>query len=213
VRILVVEDDAMLGDGLKRGLGQVGHAADWIRDGSEAELALTGEPYDVVILDLGFPAKGGLEVLRDLRGRGNRVPVVIITAQDAISQRVADLDAGADDYIVKPFDLDELAARIRAVQRRSAGRADPVIEHGALSLNDAGATRRYERRMRPVIESKQAAGRRMARWFVPDDRWRLAVRDLAIRASVWPGASAPVRRTLDASGIPPASQDEDQREA
>jgi two-component system response regulator QseB len=115
----------------------MGHAVDWVRDGRAADFALAGEPYDVVLLDLGLPGKGGLDVLRDLRGSSRRVPVVIITAQDAVSQRVAGLDAGADDYLVKPFDLDELAARVRAVQRRSSGRADPLIEHGPLTLNPA----------------------------------------------------------------------------
>ncbi len=127
----------MLGEGVRRGLRQLGHAVDWVRDGKAADLALAGEPYDVVLLDLGLPGKGGLDVLRDLRRRGRSVPVVVITAQDAISQRVAGLDAGADDYLVKPFDLDELAARVRAVQRRAGGRADPVIEHGRLTLNPA----------------------------------------------------------------------------
>jgi two-component system, OmpR family, response regulator QseB len=137
VRILLVEDDAMLGEAVHRGLRQLGHAVDWVRDGRKADVALAGEPYDVVLLDLGLPGKGGLDVLRDLRGRGRRVPVVVITAQDAVTQRVAGLDAGADDYLVKPFDLDELAARVRAVQRRSGGRADPVLENGPLALNPA----------------------------------------------------------------------------
>ena len=137
MRVLLVEDDAMLGEGVRRGLRQLGYAIDWIRDGEAAELALSGEPYDVVLLDLGLPGKGGVEVLRDLRRRGQRVPVVILTAQDAIAQRVAGLDAGADDYVVKPFDLDELAARVRAVQRRSSGRAEPLLEHGPLTLNPA----------------------------------------------------------------------------
>jgi two-component system, OmpR family, response regulator QseB len=132
VRVLVVEDDAMLGEGVQRGLQQMGHAVDWVRGGREADLALAGEPYDAVLLDLGLPGKGGLDVLRDLR-RGGRP----VTAQDAVSQRVAGLDAGADDYVVKPFDLDELAARIRAVQRRSGGRADPLVENGPLTLNPA----------------------------------------------------------------------------
>jgi two-component system response regulator QseB len=137
VRILLVEDDAMFGEAVHRGLRRMGHAVDWTRNGRDAELALAGEPYDVVLLDLGLPGKGGLDVLRDLRGRGGSVPVVVITAQDAVAQRVAGLDAGADDYLVKPFDLDELAARVRAVQRRTGGRADPVIENGPLSLNPA----------------------------------------------------------------------------
>jgi two-component system, OmpR family, response regulator QseB len=137
VRLLLVEDDAMLGSGILRALRQSGHAVDWVNDGESADAALAGEPYDVVLLDLGLPKKRGLDVLRDLRRRGRNVPVVILTAQDAVADRVAGLDAGADDYLVKPFDLDELAARIRAVQRRSAGRAEPVIEHGRLMLNPA----------------------------------------------------------------------------
>ena len=127
----------MLGEAVQRGLRQQGHAVDWVADGQAAEAALAGEPYDVVLLDLGLPLRGGLDVLRALRRRGKAVPVLILTAQDAVSDRVAGLDAGADDYLVKPFDLDELAARVRALQRRSTGRADPVIEHGPLSLNQA----------------------------------------------------------------------------
>lgn len=127
----------MLGDAVRRALAQQGHAVDWVRDGEEADLALAGEPYDVVLLDLGLPRKRGLDVLRDLRRRGQSVPVLILTAQEAVSDRVTGLDAGADDYLAKPFDLDELAARIRALQRRSSGRADPVIEHGTLRLDPA----------------------------------------------------------------------------
>ena len=127
----------MLGEAVRRGLRQQGHAVDWVRDGQAAEAALAGEPYDVVLLDLGLPGKSGLDVLRDLRRRGRRVPVLILTAQDAVPDRVVGLDAGADDYLVKPFDLDELAARVRALQRRSAGRAEPLLEHGRLTLNPA----------------------------------------------------------------------------
>ncbi len=137
MRILLVEDDAMLGAGVRRALEQAGDAVDWVQDGEAAETALAGEPYDAVLLDLGLPRKKGLDVLRELRRRGRRVPVVILTAPDAVSERVAGLDAGADDYLVKPFEIDELAARIRAVQRRSVGRAEPVIEHGPLTLNPA----------------------------------------------------------------------------
>jgi len=137
MRVLLVGDDAMLGAGVKRSLQQLGQAVDWVHDGQAADDALSQEPYDVVLLDLGLPKKAGIEVLRDLRRRGRRVPVVILTAQDAVPDRVAGLDAGADDYLVKPFDLDELAARIRAVQRRSVGRAEPVIENGQLTLNPA----------------------------------------------------------------------------
>ncbi len=138
MRLLLVEDDAMLGATVRRGLQQQGHAVDWVRDGAEAELAATSEPYDVVLLDLGLPGKGGLEVLRALRRRGLGVPVLIVTAQDAVPDRVAGLDAGADDYLVKPFALDELTARLRALQRRRAGRAEPVLAVGPLEL-DPGA--------------------------------------------------------------------------
>ncbi len=137
MRLLLIEDDAMLGEGVRRALRQQGHAVDWVQDGQSAELALAGEPYEVVLLDLGLPRKGGLEVLQDLRRRGARVPVLILTAQDAVPDRVAGLDAGADDYLVKPFDLHELAARIRALQRRSSGHAEPVLELGGLALNPA----------------------------------------------------------------------------
>jgi two-component system response regulator QseB len=132
---LLVEDDRMLGEGVLRGLKLQGHAVDWVEDGEAALQALAGEPYDTVLLDLGLPRTGGLEVLRRTRARGNRVPVLVLTAQDAVADRVAGLDAGADDYLVKPFDLDELAARVRAVQRRSEGRATPAITHGALTLD------------------------------------------------------------------------------
>ncbi len=138
MRLLLVEDDRMLGASVQRGLRQQGHAVDWVQDGDAAELALAGEPYEVVLLDLGLPRKGGLEVLANARGRRNRAPVLILTARDAVADRVAGLDAGADDYLVKPFDLDELAARVRALKRRSSGRAEPKIEHGRLTLDPAG---------------------------------------------------------------------------
>jgi two-component system, OmpR family, response regulator QseB len=137
MRLLLVEDDRMLGAGLQAGLRQKGWAVDWVRDGELADEALRGEPYDVVLLDLGLPGKGGLEVLRALRGRGGSVPVLILTAQDAVSDRVTGLDAGADDYLVKPFDLDEVAARVRALHRRSGGRAEPRLEVGGLSMDPA----------------------------------------------------------------------------
>jgi two-component system, OmpR family, response regulator len=137
MRLLLVEDDRMLGETLRKGLRQQGHAVDWVQDGEAADAALAGEPYDVVLLDLGLPRKGGMEVLKDLRRRRERVPVLILTAQDGVADRVAGLDAGADDYLVKPFDLDELAARIRALQRRSSGRAEPVLVHGRLRLDPA----------------------------------------------------------------------------
>lgn len=144
MRLLLVEDDQMLGTSVERALRQQGHAVDWVQDGPGAEQALATEPYDVVLLDLGLPGKGGLEVLRDLRRRGGAVPVLVLTAQDAVADRVVGLDAGADDYLAKPFDLDELAARIRAVQRRKAGRAVPVIEHGRLVLDPAAHEARLD---------------------------------------------------------------------
>ena len=127
----------MLGAVIQRGLRLEGHAVDWVQDGLAAEEALRGEPYGLVLLDLGLPGRGGLEVLAGLRRRGQQLPVLVLTARDAVSDRVAGLDAGADDYLVKPFDLDELAARVRALLRRSSGRAEPVMEHGELRLDPA----------------------------------------------------------------------------
>ena len=137
MRLLLVEDDAMIGSSVQQGLRQDGFTVDWVRDGQAAELALGGEAYDLVVLDLGLPKKPGLEVLRTLRRKNNSLPVLVLTARDAVSDRVKGLDAGADDYLVKPFDLNELAARIRALLRRRAGRADPLIRHGNLVLNPA----------------------------------------------------------------------------
>jgi two-component system, OmpR family, response regulator QseB len=137
MRLLLVEDDAMIGEGVRQGLRQDGFTVDWVRDGKAAELALEGEAYSVMLLDLGLPRKDGLQVLRELRAKKNTLPVLILTARDAVEDRVSGLDAGADDYLVKPFDLDELAARVRALLRRSAGRSDPLIEYGDLSLNPA----------------------------------------------------------------------------
>jgi two-component system response regulator QseB len=137
MRLLLVEDDPMIGASVQKGLRQDGFSVDWVRDGRTAESAVHANPYDLLLLDLGLPGKGGTEVLRSLRAAGNTIPVLIITARDAVSDRVAGLDAGADDYIVKPFDLDELAARIRAVHRRHAGRADTRIDVGAVTFDSA----------------------------------------------------------------------------
>ncbi len=137
MRILLVEDDPMIGESVRAGLRQDGFAVDWVQDGRAAEVALGTEPFELVLLDLGLPRLGGLELLRGLRGRKNDVPVVIITARDAVSDRIAGLDAGADDYVVKPFDLDELAARIRAVARRRSGRSEAVVKYRDLTLNPA----------------------------------------------------------------------------
>ena len=140
MRLLLVEDDAMIGAAAREGLRQEGHAVDWVRDGRAAELAIANGVYDLLLLDLGLPRRDGLAVLRELRARGSDLPVLVITARDAVADRVAGLDAGADDYLVKPFDLDELAARVRAVLRRRAGRAQSVLTVGALEI-DAGARR------------------------------------------------------------------------
>lgn len=137
MRLLLVEDDSMIGDSVRLGLRQDGFTVDWVRDGRGAELALHNEVYDLLLLDLGLPKKDGLEVLKTLRHRGNRIPVLILTARDGVADRVKGLDAGADDYLVKPFDLDELAARIRALLRRQSGRAEPAIQFGDLRLNPA----------------------------------------------------------------------------
>ena len=135
MRLLLAEDDAMIGAATRDRLRCQGFAVDWVQDGRAAEVALAGEAYDLLLLDLGLPGREGLAVLRSLRGRGSTLPVVILTARDAIDDRVAGLDAGADDYVVKPFDLKELEARLRAVLRRRAGRASSVIEHGRLTLD------------------------------------------------------------------------------
>jgi two-component system response regulator QseB len=135
MRVLVVEDDRMIARGLERALRQDGHAVDGVADGKSAAEALRTSVFDLVLLDLGLPGRGGLEVLRELRGRGDSTPVIIVTARDDVQNRIDGLDAGADDYIVKPFDLDEVAARMRSVLRRAAGRADPCIRHRGITLN------------------------------------------------------------------------------
>jgi len=151
MRILLIEDDAMIGAAVRQGLVQENYAVDWAQDAAEAELALDTESYEVVLLDLGLPDRSGLEVLVNLRRAGNAAAVVILTARDAVADRIAGLDAGADDYLVKPFDLDELCARIRAVQRRRQGRSEPLLIHGDLSLNPA--TRECRWQDRPVTLS------------------------------------------------------------
>ena len=130
MRLLLAEDDRMIGAGIQRGLRQDGFAVDWVQDGRAAELALSENVHDLLVLDLGLPRKEGLDVVRAMRRRGDRRPVLIVTARDAVADRVAGLDAGADDYVVKPFELTELAARIRALLRRSEGRAEPVLAYG-----------------------------------------------------------------------------------
>jgi two-component system OmpR family response regulator/two-component system response regulator QseB len=142
MRVLVVEDDPLLGDGMQAGLAQAGFATDWVRDGAAGELALrAGWPdapsYDAVVLDLALPRLAGLELLRRLRAAGNRTPVLIVTARDAIEDRIRGLDSGADDYMVKPFDLQELAARLRALMRRAGGEAGPCVRVAGVELDPA----------------------------------------------------------------------------
>lgn len=137
MRILLVEDDPQLGDGLTVGLRQAGFAVDWLRDGHAADLALQSEQFDLVLLDLGLPRLGGMAVLNKARERGQSMPILVLTARDATGDKVAGLDAGADDYLVKPVDLDELTARIRALARRSAGRSAPLLVLGDLTLDPA----------------------------------------------------------------------------
>lgn len=135
MRLLLVEDDPMIGETVLDLLRDDGYAVDWVRDGAMAETAALDQDYDLILLDLGLPRKDGLDVLRELRTRKCRSPILIASARDAVQQRIAGLDAGADDYIVKPYDLDELLARIRALIRRAAGRAESVYEHGNVRIN------------------------------------------------------------------------------
>lgn len=137
MRILLVEDDRMIGSAAQRGLSLDGYSVDWVETAADADVALDTTPYGAVLLDLGLPDKSGLAVLSRLRRRGNQATVIILTARDAVSDRIAGLDSGADDYLVKPFDLDELSARLRAVQRRRQGRAEPLLVQGDLELNPA----------------------------------------------------------------------------
>ena len=137
MRVLVVEDDALLGDAIQAGLRQNGFVPDWVRDGAAADLALESGTHAAVVLDIGLPRRSGLEVLARLRARKDPVPVLILTARDTVEDRIAGLDAGAADYLVKPFDLGELAARLRALSRRAGGSASAAIRVGLLSLDPA----------------------------------------------------------------------------
>jgi two-component system response regulator QseB len=137
MRILLVEDDKMIGGAVQTGLRRQGLTVDWVQDGLSARTALKTETFELVLLDLGLPGMDGLQLLQSLRSAGDRVPVLILTARDSVTDRIKGLDAGADDYLVKPFDLDELAARVRAVARRNTGRAEPVVEHLGVTLDPA----------------------------------------------------------------------------
>ncbi|MFU0842138.1 MAG: DNA-binding response regulator [Burkholderia sp.] len=153
MRILVVEDDDMIGEGVVEFLKSEDYAVDWVRDGQSAILALKTTPFSLVILDLGLPGKDGLQVLKEIRARHDATPVLVTTARDTVEDRIKGLDSGADDYLIKPYDLDELSARVRALLRRSAGRADPVIERGELRISPA--TREVTYKGKPVILSSK----------------------------------------------------------
>lgn len=137
MRLLLIEDDVALGEGIHQALSREGYTVDWLKDGASALHAMLSEVFDLAILDLGLPKMDGLAVLRRLRQSGSTVPVLILTARDATEDRIAGLDAGADDYLIKPFDLSELKARLRALLRRSAGRARLLIEHAGITLDPA----------------------------------------------------------------------------
>jgi two-component system response regulator QseB len=143
MRILTVEDDILLGEALATGLRQIGHAVDWFKTGADADGAVFGAPYDAILLDLGLPGTDGMAWLSQWRSRGLKVPIMILTARDAVQQRIAGLDAGADDYLVKPITVDELAARLRALLRRTAGRSQPVWQHGALEYDPSSKRVRW----------------------------------------------------------------------
>lgn len=151
MRLLLVEDDTMIGESVLDLLRAEHYAVDWVKDGEMADTALRSQTYDLVLLDLGLPRRDGLAVLRGMRSRKERIPVLIATARDSVQQRIEGLDAGADDYVLKPYDLDELLARIRALLRRAAGRAEPVYEHKGVTINPA--TREVTVGDQPVVLS------------------------------------------------------------
>ena len=194
MRILVVEDDAQLGTALQHGLRQAGFAPDLLTDGRAAEQALSTEPYEAVVLDLGLPRMDGRQLLSALRRRGNRVPVLILTARDRLEDRVGGLDAGADDYLVKPVALEELAARLRALTRRARGAAAPLIELGDLCIDPAA--RRVERAGEAVeltarefdvlLQLATHAGRVLSRQQIEDGlyEWRDSLDSNAIEVHV-----------------------------
>lgn len=134
MRVVLIEDDALIGDGISTGLGQLGFTVDWFTDGKQGLAALCDVPYDAAILDLGLPGMDGMQVLAECRACGVDLPILVLTARDAIADRVSGLDGGADDYLVKPFSLAEVAARLRSLLRRRHGQSQPVLRHGAVTL-------------------------------------------------------------------------------
>lgn len=137
MRVLLVEDDHMIGEAVGQALKDASYAVDWVRDGAAASAAFDSQDYGVILLDLGLPKKDGLEVLRSIRSRGDPVPVLVMTARDAVEERIRGLDSGADDYLLKPFEMAELLARMRAVIRRKGGTSGPVLSNGVLALDPA----------------------------------------------------------------------------
>jgi two-component system response regulator QseB len=144
MRLLLVEDDYLIGRGVNQALRDQGYAVDWVRDGMAAVAQMASRVHDLAILDLGLPQLDGLEVLRNAREQQLQLPILVLTAREAPADRVRGLDAGADDYLIKPFDLDELAARIRALLRRRVGRSDPIIEHRGITLNPSTQQVRFK---------------------------------------------------------------------
>ncbi|MYM96432.1 response regulator [Duganella vulcania] len=138
MRLLLIEDDPMIGESMEEALRSECYAVDWVRDGLTAEMSIRQDIYDLLVLDLGLPGRQGMDVLRRYRAQGGETPVLIVSARDATAMRIEGLDAGADDYLVKPFDVDELLARIRAVLRRRGSRTNSMVSHGGLTLNLAG---------------------------------------------------------------------------
>jgi len=153
MRVLLVEDDRMIGQAVQTALRQDGYAIDWVRDAEAADTALATAEFDLVLLDLGLPGRDGVSLLRAMRSRADKTPVLIVTARDEVQDRIGGLDAGADDYLVKPFDLEELAARMRALLRRSAGRAASVFQHGGVRIDPS--TREVARDGEPVSLSSR----------------------------------------------------------
>ena len=156
MRILIIEDEELLGDGIRKVLVQAGYTADWVPDGSVGEHAVRSAKYDVLVLDLNLPGASGFEVLQRLRRQGHRIPVLVLTARGEVADRIRALDGGADDYVVKPFDVNELCARIRALHRRGQGNAAPQLRHGDMVLD--AAARAVTLRGEPVALSTREFG-------------------------------------------------------
>ncbi len=148
MRLLLIEDDTMIGRAVREGLRQAGFAVDWVTDGRAAELSLSNDVYDLAVLDLGLPRGDGMTLLKRLRAGGSALPVLIASARDTVRDRIAGLEAGADDYVLKPFDLDELVARVRALLRRHAGSGNPMLQQGELVLDPV--SRRVTKAGEPV---------------------------------------------------------------